>query len=370
MNQTTRRLTALLSGTHPNPQGRAWLHLAFWLLAFLWFYQQAHWAVGDFYPKLTGFVAIALMTFALVFFYAVSFGLSPRMKGAKRWVFLVLLLIGVYVGYGLFMYFLYNFLSTHYAGIPAYVRNLAAATAQEGPWTFLQEPNVAYFHIQQLLMGLLVPLVVKGLRSVVRANSKALELEKDNLKLELEFLRSQINPHFLFNTLNNVYALVEDKDQTAASVVYSLSNIMRFALYEANTPEVEVSKELETIQNYLAIQEVRHSRRLALAWDISPQLGQQLIPPLLLLSFVENAIKHGVDKYINQSIIAIKAHHDAAGAFCFMVVNSLPPQKAQEMQEGIGIRNTRRRLDLLYPARHTLDIKQTENEYSILLRIW
>jgi len=370
MDNYTLRAVGLLSGLNGRRQGRVWLHLVFWLLAYVWFHQQAHWVVGEQYPWLTVLVGFAIMGFAVGFFYSVGFCMGSRRPLAQKWGMLALLLVGTFVAYGLFMYFLYNYVTAHYPELPAYVKNLAKNVSLRGPWTFLLEGDVLYFHIQQLLMGLLLPLTLKGVRAILRANDKATALEKDNLRLELDFLRSQINPHFLFNTLNSVYSLVEDKDQTAASVIHSLSNIMRFALYESNSAEVEVEKELETIRFYLAIQEVRHSRRLSIAWDISPRLGHQQIPPLLLLTFVENAIKHGVDRYINQSRIAIRAFHDAASAFCFEVVNSLPPQKATENPEGIGISNTRRRLNLLYPGRHALDIRQTNQEYRILLKIW
>ncbi|WP_165864956.1 sensor histidine kinase [Rufibacter latericius] len=346
------------------------LHVVFWAMASWWFVQQANWVLGEAYPKMTLLVATGKMAFSMAFFYAFSYLMGKKMAGLPKAGAVVLLFTGAYVVYGLAMHATYTYLSATYPEVPGYVKILAKSVSTAGRWTFLQNPDVFYFHVQQLFLGVLVPLLAKGLRVVFQSRYRSMTLEKDNLKLELDFLRSQINPHFLFNTLNSVYALVEDKDQTAASVIYSLSNIMRFALYDANTLEVPVEKELETIRNYLDIQKVRHSRRLVIQWDIPAQVGHQLIPPLLLLTFVENAIKHGVGKYVNQSCVTIKAYRNPEQMFCFEVRNTLPSGKTRATSEGIGMANTRRRLDLLYPGRHSLDIRQAEEEFSVLLKIW
>ncbi len=370
MADITSKLSAVLSGTSNNRKTRILTHVIFWALMYIWFDQQARWLVGNVFPELTLAVALAKMGLAILLFYLVSGISGSRLNIIWKLTGICLLLVGTFLTYGLVIYQAYTYLSITSPTTPKYVRSLAASMSAQGPWTFLYSTDILYFHVQQLLMGILLPLIIKGLRMVFKSRYKSMLLEKDNLKLELDFLRSQINPHFLFNTLNSVYALVEDKDQTAASVVYSLSNIMRFALYDSNTTEVEVEKELDTIRNYLDIQTVRHSKRLTIDWEISEHLGQQYIPPLLLLTFVENAIKHGVDKYINQSCIAIKAYRNVAGVFCFEVTNSLPPRNQAVATKGIGISNTRRRLQLLYPDSHTLQINQTENMHHVLLKIW
>ncbi len=192
-------------------------------------------------------------------------------------------------------------------------------------------------------------------------------LEKDNFKLELEFLRAQINPHFLFNTLNSVYSLIADKDKTAAFIIVSLSDMMRYALYDT---EVDVAKELAFIHNYIEIQQIRHRRRLAVALEIAPDLGPQRIPPLLLINFVENAVKHGVDKLRHDAWVRIRAYRDEQGAFCFAVANARPAQAGADIHEGIGTRNTRRRLDILYPGAYALQTSHTATQFDILLRLW
>ncbi|AWM32688.1 hypothetical protein DDQ68_07750 [Hymenobacter nivis] len=212
--------------------------------------------------------------------------------------------------------------------------------------------------------------IIKLGRWAAQSRLRSLALEKDNLKLELEFLRAQINPHFLFNTLNSVYSLIEDKDKTAAFIVVSLSDMMRYALYDAATTEVDVAKELAFIQNYIEIQQIRHRRRLAVELDIAPDLGPQRIPPLLLINFVENAVKHGVDKLRHDAWVRIRAYRDERGAFCFAVANARPAQAGADIHEGIGTRNTRRRLDILYPGAYALQTSHTATQFDILLRLW
>jgi LytS/YehU family sensor histidine kinase len=208
------------------------------------------------------------------------------------------------------------------------------------------------------------------LRWAVQKRLRVLTLEKDNLKLELDFLRAQINPHFFFNTLNSVYALVEDKDQTAAALVLSLSNMMRYALYDSATPEVDVAQELAFIQEYLDIQQIRHQRRLKIEVEIAPDLGAQRIPPMLLVTFLENAVKHGVDKLLRHAWVRVRAYRDELGTFCFAMTNAVPPAAETVPTDGIGLRNTRRRLHILYPDTHSLQISATATQYHILLRLW
>ena len=167
-----------------------------------------------------------------------------------------------------------------------------------------------------------------------------------------------------------MYSLIEDKDKTAAFIVVSLSDMMRYALYDAATTEVDVAKELAFIQNYIEIQQIRHRRRLAVELDIAPDLGPQRIPPLLLINFVENAVKHGVDKLRHDAWLRIQAYRDELGTFCFAVANGRPSQAGDEIREGIGTRNTRRRLDILYPGAYSLQTSHTATQFDTLLRLW
>ncbi|AHJ95788.1 sensor histidine kinase [Hymenobacter swuensis] len=370
MLDQSKGLTAILSGTNSNKNITILLHVLFWVVAYNWFAFQGRWLSGEGHPFVTMIIALDKNVVVLISFYLISYCIALKLPTPQIWGLVLGVLTIALICYSLLAYYTYNYINTTVPTMPLYFKNLVRSLSKQGAWTFLRDPEVLYFHFEQLVLAIFVPLIIKAFRAAFQSRIKSIALEKDNLKLELNFLRSQINPHFLFNTLNSVYSLIEDKDRTAASIVFSLSNMMRYALYDSNTTEVEVDKELAFIKNYIEIQTIRHSRRLEIEMDISHQIGHQSIPPLLLINFIENAIKHGVDKLIKKAWIRIKAYRDETGAFCFSVVNSKPPQSGEEVREGIGIRNTRRRLNIIYPALHSLEIKQSETQYAVLLKIW
>lgn len=370
MLDKSKGISALLSGTNTDKRMTIVLHVVFWMVAYSWFVFQSRWLSGNLHPEVTTIMALSRNLVVIVAFYTVSYCLSVRRYTQLTWLLVVLLLLFAVMAYCLVAYYLYNYIDVAYPDMPPYFKSLVANISKHGPWTFLFDSEVMYFHGIQLIIAFFIPFIIKTFRSIFQARVKSIALEKDNLKLEIDFLRSQINPHFLFNTLNSVYSLIEDKDKTAASIVLSLSHMMRYALYDSATTEVEVDKELAFIQNYIEIQSIRHRRRLDVDLDISHQLGSQRIPPLLLINFIENAIKHGIDKLLRKAWIRIQAYRDENGAFCFVVANSKPHQPEEVTVEGIGIKNTRRRLNILYPNAHTLQISHTETQYEILLRIW
>jgi LytS/YehU family sensor histidine kinase len=286
--------------------------------------------------------------------------------------------IGIYIAvilfitimlYGLSVYYLYNYIDLRY-DMPSYYKRFVQNISEFGKWTFIENYNVLYFHFEQVGLALFLPLTIKVFRVAFKSKLENLKLEKDNLALELSFLRSQINPHFLFNTLNSVYSLIEDKDETAASIIFSLSNMMRYALYDSNSSEIEASKELYFIKNYIEIQNVRHGKRLSIELDIANNIDSVKIPSLLLINFVENAFKHGVDKMVKDSWIKINAWVDDYSKFCFQISNLKPVTKNNNIVGGIGVSNAKRRLDLLYPDRHLLEIVEDEKIYNVLLKIW
>jgi two-component system, LytTR family, sensor kinase len=370
MLDQSKGVIAALTGTHSNKKVTVLLHVIFWIIAYFWLEFQSRWLSGDGHPEVTTLITLTKFVVVLTTFYLISHFVDKENSRTTIWLYILIILAGAILSYNLVVYYAYNYINGAVPTMPPYFKRLVQNISSRGPWTFLQNSTVFYFLFEQFVLAMFIPLLIKAFRAFFQSRIRSMALEKDNLKLELDFLRNQINPHFLFNTLNSVYSLIEEKDQTAASIVFSLSNMMRYALYDSNTTETDVEKELTFIRNYIEIQTVRHSRRLEIELDISHQIGFQRIPPLLLINFIENAIKHGADKLIKKAWIHIKAYRDQEGAFCFSVVNSKPPSIEKESAEGIGIRNTRRRLNILYPKTHSLDIVQSETEYNVLLRVW
>lgn len=195
------------------------------------------------------------------------------------------------------------------------------------------------------------------------------EIETQNMQSELKFLRSQINPHFLFNTLNNLYALTLKKSDQAPEIVLKLSEMMRYMLYECNEPKVLLSKELNYIKNYLDLERIRQRNHVEIKFEQTGNVHNQSIAPLLLITFIENCFKHGIKNMVTSGYVNLK-FEVLDNEVYFLVENSKPsslPYQEHKRPGGIGLVNVRRRLELLYPDKHDLKIEDTPNSYKVEL---
>jgi LytS/YehU family sensor histidine kinase len=193
-------------------------------------------------------------------------------------------------------------------------------------------------------------------------------LTEEKLQAELKFLKTQIHPHFLFNTLNNLYALTLKKSDKAPETVLKLSELINYMLYECRSDEVALSKEIKFIRNYIDIEKMRYGDKLDVDLRITGDVGDRMIAPLILLPFVENCFKHGASENLQQSWVkvTIDSHPDHV---VIKVENSKSGEDGAKREEGIGITNVKRRLDLLYPDKHELKIMNGEETYLVILSI-
>ncbi len=195
------------------------------------------------------------------------------------------------------------------------------------------------------------------------------KLEKEVMQSELKFLKSQINPHFLFNTLNNVYSLALIKSDKTPDVVLKLSEILRYMLYECNEPKVKLASEVKYIENYLALEKLRQNKNLNIEFIKEGEIKDQVISPLLFTPFLENAFKHGVNKVLENKCVKIHLKVNKNKVF-FSVENTKPDIDAEELIKtpgGIGLANVKKRLNLLYPNKYRFDIENTKTSYKIEL---
>jgi two-component system LytT family sensor kinase len=192
------------------------------------------------------------------------------------------------------------------------------------------------------------------------------------MQSELRFLRSQINPHFLFNTLNNLYALTLKKSDKAPEIVLKLSEIMRYMLYECNEKRVYLSKEIQYMQNYLDLERIRQPEGAEISLNVEGRVSDQMVAPLLFVPFLENAFKHGLNNYIQSGgfvRVRIIVQDDLLE---FSIENSKTenmPRLEHPRSGGIGLVNIRQRLLLLYPDQHELDIQDEPNRFIVLLHL-
>lgn len=190
----------------------------------------------------------------------------------------------------------------------------------------------------------------------------------EKLNAEVDFLRAQVNPHFLFNILNNLYALTLKKSEQAPDVVLKLSSMMEYMLYDSNDDKVLLDKELEYLQNYVALERLRFGNEAVITFNIANVPSGLTIAPLLLLPLVENAFKHGLSRQTANSELNIDiAFNDSV--LTVKVENTRPLVPAEPLKGGIGLSNLRKRLALLYRGKHDLQLKDEPGRFSALLII-
>ena len=200
-----------------------------------------------------------------------------------------------------------------------------------------------------------------------RGDRKRLEqLEKENLEQQLEYLKYQINPHFLMNTLNNIHALVDIDPEKSKQTILELSKMMRFVLYEGNKQVVPLDREIAFLQNYIQLMKLRYTDKVKITVDVPKNLPNKEVPPLMFITFVENAFKHGVS-YRQASFIDI-AISIGEDKLVFDCRNSRIP-KEDDKHGGVGLANVKKRLELIYGNRYTLDIKDEQDTYTVKLSL-
>ncbi len=196
------------------------------------------------------------------------------------------------------------------------------------------------------------------------------ELEREKLASELKYLKGQIHPHFLFNTLNNLYALTLKNSNQASDVVLKLSSLLDYMLYCSNLETVKLEKELGILESYIDLEKIRYGDRLNLEYKINGDASKIEVAPLVLFPFVENAFKHGASKDRANPNIKITVNI-VNSCVELQVINSLPSELKEEDNSngGIGLKNIRRQLDLLYPDNHELKVEKKNNTYKVVLKI-
>ncbi len=188
--------------------------------------------------------------------------------------------------------------------------------------------------------------------------------------VELQLLRSQLHPHFLFNTLNNLYSLTLERSYDAPHIVLKLSALLRYILYECNEPTVELGKEVQLLKNYIELEQSRFGERVDISISCSGDIQNRRIAPLLLLPFVENSFKHGVHEATGKTWISLYLHVEG-GSLIFKMLNGREGQAPDNLAitGGLGLQNVRKRLNLLYPGRHQLKIMAAEDTFMVTLQI-
>ena len=197
-------------------------------------------------------------------------------------------------------------------------------------------------------------------------------LVEEKLKAELNFLKAQVHPHFLFNTLNNLYALTLKNSKEAPEVVLKLSDLLNYMLYECSSDEVLVEKEIKLVKDYIDLEKIRYGDRLNTAFNVRGSAAGKRMAPLMILPFVENSFKHGVSDEMNDSWVSIDLELKEQ-MLTLKVENSKSKEELKEdhfnYKEGIGLKNVKRRLELIYPEQHNLEMHDSNEAFLVILTL-
>ena len=241
-------------------------------------------------------------------------------------------------------------------------------------WPESQTPQRGYA-FNHILVVFLIGIYDVGLTTTIKLtvdwifDRKRIEsLQANQLKTELQFLKAQIQPHFFFNTLNNLYALTLERSKQAPEVVLKLSEIMEYILYDAKEPRIRLLNEINYIQNYIDLEKLRYGDKVSVQINMQGDIETQSVPPLLFLPFIENCFKHGAVEN-NKLNVLIEFEVTRNNVLRFSVINNYNSFTQNKTNHGIGNQNVLRRLELLYKDKFSLDIKTEKQSYIVELLI-
>ncbi|MFT3980074.1 MAG: sensor histidine kinase [Ferruginibacter sp.] len=329
------------------------IHLIVWILLLVIPYvttDQVFNALGPSADKKYLLLSVVLSSALLTIFYFNYFFLIPRFLLAKKlwqyFFFLLLAILVVVVLSGLIFYY-----------------------SDFNPDSLSKTNPVIEKIIPVILVNAILLWLLAILSSILWTTYNRLkQTESEKLSAQIASLKSQINPHFLFNTLNNIYATAMDSSPRAADMVDKLSEMMRYTMKDTQQDFVWLEDEINYISNYIELQKIRLDKTVRLEYNSPEQIPALHIAPMLLIPFIENAFKHGVNPEQKSSIrIDISIHKTE---FQLNIVNNkVPTQQDISQRSGLGIENTRHRLELIYPSRHLLVINDEEKEFFVSLYI-
>lgn len=241
----------------------------------------------------------------------------------------------------------------------------------------LSVPFLKVHRILKTMLWSLNPIIfltsgIKLFKQWYNQEQQSQELAKEKLSAELNYLKGQVHPHFLFNTLNNLYSLTLHKSDTAPKVVLKLSELMSYMLYDSQTDSVSLDKEITHIKNYIELEKLRYGKRLDVSINISGETTGKRIAPLLLIPFVENAFKHGVSNETDNAWVTIDIKQKE-NLLSVKVDNSkselIEKPDHTDYKNGIGLQNVKKRLELLYPGNYDLQIEKETDRHLVDLKI-
>ena len=333
---------------------RWFLHLVFWL-AVLAFYTIFFGNINSNY-KITFSFVIILLPVTIITTYFLNYELIPNYLFKKRYA-------------KFFLFFIYTLIVSFYIEVGTIM--VIFATVAELDMSEMHPSNTnPILLIAVMYVVVFLGVAVKLVNQNTNNQYEIQKLKGEKVEAELKFLKTQLHPHFLFNTLNNLYALTLEKSDKASDVVLKLSELLDYVLYDCDVEQVPIEKEIKQIENFIELERLRFGNRLEVVFSHNQCSPNLLIPPMLLMTLVENSFKHGVSKTMEKSWINIDLYTNQ-DKLVINVKNSkhIVKKSTNEISRGIGLHNLRNRLDLIYKDRYTFEVDEGELSYGIKLVI-
>lgn len=287
---------------------------------------------------------------ALVYF--TNYFLIPKLLYKKQYFLFAVILISLIVGSSLLK-----------MNIIGRMTNNPALLNISGNWKARVYDNIIP-HFFLVLAGAAFKLMF----DYTAMQKKMADMAKEKAEAELSFLKSQINPHFLFNSINAVYFLIDKENKEAREALHKFSDMLRYQLYEAGGDKIPIEKEIDFLNDYVSLQKLRKDDQYVVDFSATPDVKGFSIEPLLLVSFVENAFKH-ISHHGNETNYVKVKLSKANGTMDFMVENSKEDTIVADKTGGIGLQNVKRRLELLYPGKYDLNIQDHSEVYKVHLKL-
>ena len=337
--------------------GKLYRHIAFWITQlFFWGLWSGAFFSGIMREIIWTFQLQAYFIVHIGYIYSIAYYFYPKylaLKKNKNFALSVFILTMLsYILYVMNFYWL--------NGLAAYQKN--------------EQIRMLWFaSLNFIIMGPPVVcamfLTFKMLKNFYLKMEEKISLTKENANAELQLLKAQVHPHFLFNTLNNIYSFALTKSTQAPKLVMNLSNTIRYMVYDCDAPLVPLEKEIKMLNDYIELEKVRYGSRLKTEISIQGDYQNKLIAPLLLIPFVENSFKHGASKMLRHPWIKLQIIVEE-NTLLFELSNSKPLEANHYYgKNGIGLKNVQKRLAILYPAKHELTISSTADEYTVKMSI-
>ena len=327
-------------------------HILFWSAVFgIWYYFRYQ----DFAHSRTAFIVTVVKVVDLaIMIYTSNYVLIPLLLYKKRYFWFTFSFVGMIVTSSIYKMYIIGMI-THNPQLLDISQNVKGRI---------------YDNMLPHFLLVIAGAAFKLMRDYGKAQRRMAEIAKEKAETELNFLKSQINPHFLFNSLNSIYFLIDKNNSEARNALHKFSEMLRYQLYEMmRDKNIPIEKEIRYLEDYVALQKLRKDEKYSVEFNCSPDVKGFAIEPLLLIPFVENAFKHISHNNDKMNFVKIELNRNN-GEFHFSIKNSKDAnQRSTEAQGGIGLNNVKRRLELLYPNSYQLSINENNEIYQAELKL-